>query len=189
MDKKKKKVVSIIILIILVIIAVLVFIFKPTEVKPVAIPDPYDMDNAEVGKFIESRDFNSLSAEERNDFINQISGYQKADMINNSLKNIQDEKARRKMRNMMHSYSASRVDKFFNASPAEQEAMLDQDIDRFNKAHMLVNIQTRMTGSKQIIPQGGAERAEFDASINPATKAKMRIYMERMRQRRKQLGR
>ena len=72
-----------------------------------------------------------------------------------------------------------------------QEGKFDTQkaIDRFNKAHMLVNIQTRMTGSKQIIPQGGAERAEFDASISPATKAKMRIYMERMRQRRKQLGR
>ncbi len=185
MDTKlKKKIVKIIVLIILIIIAALIFIYKPTEIKPTA-PDPLDMQAGEVGKFLESKDFTELSVEEKLKFMDQIPANQKANLLNKHLITINQEKSRRQMRNMMNSYVAGRVDKFFELSEEEQNQMLDVDIDRFEKAHRMIQIQTRMTGSKQIIPQGGAERAEFDASISPATKAKMRIYLERMRQRKK----
>ena len=188
MDKKlKKKIISIIILILLVIVAVLVFVFKPTEYANIP-PTPDEMDEADVASYLESDKFSNLSAEERLDFLDKIPGNQKANILNQHLKNANDEKSRRQMRNLMNSYMQGRVDQFFNSSEFEQNAMIDQDIERFNKAQSVIKWQTRMTGQKQIVPKDGAERAEFDASISPATKAKARIYLEKMRQRKKQRG-
>ena len=188
MDKKlKKKIISIIILIVLIIVAVLVFVYKPTEYANIP-PSPYDMEEADVAAYLDSDKFNNLSAEERLDFLDKIPGNQKANILNKHLKNANDEKSRRQMRNLMNSYLQGRVEQFFQVSESEQNAMIDQDIERFNKAQAIIKWQTRMTGQKQIVPKDGAERAEFDASISPATKARARIYLERMRQRKKQLG-
>lgn len=180
MDKKtKKKIIQVIVLIALVIIAVLVFIFKPTEIQVAAAPDPMEMSSDDIGKFMGSREFNALTLEERADFIEQIPGGQKARLIHDGLRNFDDEKGRRQFRDKANAYVTSRVETFEKASPAEQAEMLEQDAKRFDTARRMI----RMSGNKQIIPQSGAERTEFDASVNPATKAKMRVYLERIRQK------
>jgi hypothetical protein len=189
MDKKlKKKIISIIILIVLIVVAVLVFVYKPTEITPELPPSPDYMEEADVAAYLDSDKFNNLSAEERLGFLDKIPANQKAKILNKHIKNANDEKSRRQMRNLMNSYLQGRVEQFFSASEDEQNAMIDQDIERFNKAQAIINWQIRMSGKKQIVPKDGAERAEFDASISPATKAKVRIYLEKMRQRKKQLG-
>ncbi len=199
MQNKTKKIIwaSVVVLAIISAGSAAIYILKAN-----AVPPPGNTD--EAAKFIASKKFRSLPLEKRQEYLRK-SGRQSF----RSMRNM-DEKTRRNFRSNMRSMRMAemnqRLDRFFKMSEAEQNAQLDKDIAEMQKrmeefARRRQQQQQQRNGAQ---PGGGNNadnpppppgegvrrqgpsaqmRRERDAAMNPATRAKMQVYMEKLRQR------
>ena len=213
-NKKKYVIISVVAIVILTAIVVgcyYCFFYK----EPVVVAkDPVEMESAEIRKYFGSQEFAQLPIQEKVRFFESIPENKRRSLMRPPQPPKEGELPQRPNQNMMQQMRKIReyqmeqhLNKFFTASEAEQNRMLDEDITKMQKMRSEMN-QRRAEREKQRKanaennnggkngnnennrpqrPQMNEQaRRDMEASMNPATRAKMRVYMEKMRQREQQ---
>ena len=216
MKNKHKYKICLALLIVAVIAAVVPVVWNKIRKSPEIAKDPAEMEAQEIRKYFESKEFTQLPIAEKVKFVESIPAGQRRALMrpvppkNGERPQRPNQKMMQQMRKIMEYQMEQRLNKFFAASEAEQNRMLDEDIARMKqmRANMEKRRAQRMnnrnnnannstnsnldgnTANSPERPQrpqmDDQARRDFEASMNPASRAKMRIYFEKLRQREQQ---
>ena len=209
MKNKYKYKVCLVLLVIAIVGALVPLLISKFKKAPTVARDPNQMIQAELKSYVESKEFTSLPIAEKAKFFEKIPRDKMREIMRPAAppkpgERPQMGKMHRQMRKVMEYQMEQRLKKFFNASEAEQNRMLDEDIARMK--NMRDEMAKRRAARQGKNGNGGNSgnggsgapdadgrpqrpqmdeqaRRDFEASMNPATRAKMRIYFEKLRQR------
>ena len=205
MTKKNKQIIIVISIVAVIAVAVGLFVWLTHKEMPQVAKDPTTMEPQEIRSYFESEEFMQLPISEKAKFVesipqNQMRAIMRPPMSQNGERPRPNPKVMQQMRKIMEYQMEQRLNAFFAASPEEQQRMLDEDIDRMER----MRAEMRPRGQNRPRPNGNAPqvnngqnnqnrpqrpqmdeqgRRDREASMNPATRAKMRIYFEKLRQR------
>ena len=212
MTTQQRYKICIVLLVIALIGAISATLIMKSKKKPQVAKDPVEMESAEIRNYFESKEFAQLPIEQKVKFVESIPENRRRELMrpprppkDGEKPQMPNQNMRQQMRKIMEYQMEQRLNAFFAASEAEQNRMLDEDINRMKKMRAEMN-QRRAERQKRQQNNSGSNggngnnetkrperpkmdeqsRRDIEASMSPATRAKMRVYMEKMRQREQQ---
>lgn len=192
MSKKKTLVISSIAISVLVIAGVSVYLLTP---KKTVIPNAEKATKEEVIQFVTSKKFSQVPIADRVKFIESLPESQIRELMRgNNLNDTEKQQVRKTMEKVRRYQMQQRMEKFFTATQDEQNRILDEDIARLdqmranrpqrNNATPNDNQNNNNPNNPPRTPPTAQNRRDRDASMDPVTSARMRIYFDQMRKRR-----
>ncbi len=211
MSNQKKYKICLALLIVAITGAIIPIIINRSRQQVQVAKDPTVMEAKEIRTYFESQEFSRLPIAEKAKFFEAIPEKQRREIMRPQRPKEGEKpqrpnfKAMQQMRKIREYQMEQRLNKFFSASQAEQNRMLDEDIARMKQMRSEMaqrraerekrnNNNNSTVGGNNNSQQNRPQRPQMDeqskrdrdASMNPATRAKMRIYFEKLRQREQQ---